>query len=156
VWSFIIHTIFTMSVLDVNECSQRNTHRCHSNASCRNTRGSYTCYCNAGYQGSGFTCSGKYLCRDLVICGLSTFNFHLDIDECRSNNGGCQHNCHNTVGSYRCSCRAGYRLSSVHRCEGNEVHVISITCEYNHRLSWQALIHIWKGKALLYMIPPLK
>ena len=75
----------------------------------------------------------KYLCRELAIYQLC--NFHLDIDESRSNDERCQHNCHNTVVSYRCSCRAGYRLSSVHRCEGNEVHVISITCEYNHRLS---------------------
>jgi len=54
--------IFTMHILDVNECSQQNTtHECHSNASYQNTDGSYTCYYNAGYQGNGFNCSGKIL-----------------------------------------------------------------------------------------------
>ena len=35
-----------------------------------------------------------------------------DVNECSTNNGGCQHNCVNTDGSYECQCRSGYRLSS--------------------------------------------
>lgn len=31
-----------------------------------------------------------------------------DINECEINNGGCSHNCINTVGSFVCSCRSGY------------------------------------------------
>lgn len=31
-----------------------------------------------------------------------------DIDECHSNNGGCQQNCINTAGSYKCSCHDGF------------------------------------------------
>uniref|UniRef100_A0A8C6PD55 Signal peptide, CUB and EGF-like domain-containing protein 3 n=1 Tax=Nothobranchius furzeri TaxID=105023 RepID=A0A8C6PD55_NOTFU len=33
-----------------------------------------------------------------------------DIDECRLNNGGCDHVCRNTVGSFECSCKKGYKL----------------------------------------------
>ena len=33
-----------------------------------------------------------------------------DKDECAKDNGGCQHECVNTFGSYLCRCRNGYRL----------------------------------------------
>ena len=42
-----------------------------------------------------------------------------DIDECLSNNGGCHHNCHDSDGSYTCSCNDGYQLNGDgHTCEG--------------------------------------
>ena len=42
-----------------------------------------------------------------------------DINECLSNNGGCHHNCHDSDGSYTCSCNNGYLLDSDgHTCEG--------------------------------------
>ena len=34
-----------------------------------------------------------------------------DIDECDISNGGCQHNCTNTIGSFVCSCNDGYNLT---------------------------------------------
>ena len=43
--------------LDTNECSQSS--RCHANATCTNTEGSYTCTCDTGYSGDGLTCNGK-------------------------------------------------------------------------------------------------
>lgn len=36
--------------------------------------------------------------------------FITDIDECAVNNGGCAHECQNTIGSYVCSCHNGYIL----------------------------------------------
>ena len=36
----------------------------------------------------------------------------LEINECHINNGGCEHICTNTLGSFQFSCRNGYRLSS--------------------------------------------
>ncbi|KAK7898312.1 hypothetical protein WMY93_019165 [Mugilogobius chulae] len=39
-----------------------------------------------------------------------------DVDECASRNGGCDHDCNNTMGSYRCSCHHGYTLSGRHLC----------------------------------------
>ena len=35
-----------------------------------------------------------------------------DIDECRSSNGGCHHNCINLQGNFECSCRDGYMLEN--------------------------------------------
>lgn len=36
--------------------------------------------------------------------------FFTDMDECSRNNGGCAHECHNTLGSFTCSCHQGYAL----------------------------------------------
>ena len=37
-------------------------------------------------------------------------DFSTDIDECGTNNGGCEHNCNNTIGAFECYCDSGYRL----------------------------------------------
>ncbi|XP_075901094.1 bone morphogenetic protein 1-like [Nelusetta ayraudi] len=37
-------------------------------------------------------------------------HFFSDIDECSTENGGCQHECVNTFGSYSCQCRSGFML----------------------------------------------
>lgn len=44
--------------------------------------------------------------------------FFADVDECGKRNGGCDHECNNTMGSYRCSCRQGYMLVGRHMCNG--------------------------------------
>ena len=45
--------------------------------------------------------------------------FLIDIDECKEKSGICEHLCHNTYGSYHCSCKHGYVSSSMnkHHCE---------------------------------------
>jgi len=35
----------------------------------------------------------------------------IDINECDINNGGCQHNCYNLIGSHRCDCYKGFRVA---------------------------------------------
>ena len=46
-----------MSFVDIDECTD-NTDMCADNANCTNSAGSYSCDCNAGYSGDGFTCFG--------------------------------------------------------------------------------------------------
>ena len=46
-----------LNLADVNECSEV-FHRCHENANCSNTDGSYECHCSAGYTGDGTVCEG--------------------------------------------------------------------------------------------------
>ncbi|XP_050485193.1 bone morphogenetic protein 1-like [Bombus huntii] len=44
--------------------------------------------------------------------------FFTDMDECANNNGGCQHECRNTIGSYQCSCHNGFTLhENGHDCK---------------------------------------
>ncbi|XP_016312357.1 growth arrest-specific protein 6 [Sinocyclocheilus anshuiensis] len=62
---------------------------------CEDKKGEFQCHCFMGWSG--------------VRC-------EKDVDECSRGNGGCEHDCNNTMGSYRCSCRHGYRLSGHHKC----------------------------------------
>ncbi len=36
----------------------------------------------------------------------------IDVNECLTNNGGCEHNCTNTDGNFSCSCNTGYSRDS--------------------------------------------
>ena len=39
------------------------------------------------------------------------FIMDIDVDECQTSNGGCDHFCNNTDGSYICSCQQQFILS---------------------------------------------
>ena len=43
---------------DNNECTL-GTHNCHTNSTCINADGSFTCACSTGYIRNGVTCAGK-------------------------------------------------------------------------------------------------
>ncbi|NTX66228.1 VCBS repeat-containing protein [Myxococcus sp. CA051A] len=83
--------------VDVNECVA-GTDNCSENATCTNTVGSFTCACNAGYEGDGVTCT--------------------NIDECAASpclNGG---TCIDGVGSYTCECAPTYEGPNCQDCSG--------------------------------------
>lgn len=42
----------------MDECSL-NIHQCHKDATCANSKGSYSCTCNPGYEGDGKDCAGE-------------------------------------------------------------------------------------------------
>lgn len=44
---------------DADECSNVETNECDPNALCNNTKGSYTCRCQIGYEGDGRNCTGE-------------------------------------------------------------------------------------------------
>ena len=55
-----------------------------------------------------------YHSLSLLICInfsiILLLHISIDINECETANGGCEHNCTNTIGSFFCSCYAGYQL----------------------------------------------
>ncbi|WAR26912.1 EYS-like protein [Mya arenaria] len=69
---------------DMDECNMVSDRSPCNNGTCVNTQGSFSCFCNAGYQGK--------FCRD-------------DVDECLDQSCPI---CVNTPGSYSCQCTAGY------------------------------------------------
>ena len=76
---------------DINEC-KKNSNTCVGGARCQNTKGSYKCICEMGFEyvkGQG--------CQDT--------------DECKNNDpwATCGYgDCINTIGSYACKCKPGY------------------------------------------------
>ena len=76
---------------DIDECAEE-TDNCHADAACTNTSGSFTCVCNVGYSGVGFTCTDDNEC----------------IGEGSGNNCDTNATCTNTAGSFTCDCNAGY------------------------------------------------
>ncbi|KAF0029532.1 hypothetical protein F2P81_018637 [Scophthalmus maximus] len=54
-----------------------------------------------------------------------------DIDECQENNGGCDHFCRNTVGSFECSCQKGHKLLTDERtCQDIDECSFERTCDH--------------------------
>ena len=51
-----------MNSSDIDEC-ESDQNQCHENATCTNRDGNYTCSCNDGFMGDGFSCSGT--CKDV-------------------------------------------------------------------------------------------
>ena len=56
---------------DIDECSEAHAvkmNKCHPNASCTNTWGSYNCSCIPGYTGDGFQCKGTFgVCHTITL-----------------------------------------------------------------------------------------
>ena len=50
-------TLYIFFCVDIPEC-ERELDDCDANANCINIYGSYSCICNTGFTGDGFTCAG--------------------------------------------------------------------------------------------------
>ena len=105
--------------IDIDECSE-DRDMCEQ--LCSNTIGSYTCGCRTGYTlaSDRMSCNGRSIdilmivrpTQDLVNIMLCLLNHaYIDINECDEGTDGCAQTCTNTIGSYTCSCGAGYRLA---------------------------------------------
>lgn len=68
---------------------------CHAAADCFGgpAFGLPLCVCKKGFEGDGTTA-----CQD--------------VNECAVLNGGCHHECENTVGGFKCTCKEGYKLAA--------------------------------------------
>lgn len=82
------------------------------------------CKCRHGFQTNQrnrHVCEGTYYFFLLLLLFffyhkllfkyyLYYFFYHLDINECSKDNGGCDQICKNTMGSFICECNEGYQL----------------------------------------------
>ena len=76
---------------DINEC-KKNSSSCVGGARCQNTKGSYKCICDIGFEYvKGQGCNDTDECKNTdpwATCGYG--------------------DCINTIGSYACKCKPGY------------------------------------------------
>ncbi len=103
---------------DINECNTGNGECDHI---CNNIVGSYKCSCRKGFylDSNGVSCKGlviilyNYITLQIIIS--------IDIDECITDNGGCNQTCINNNGSYTCLCHQGYEINDdVKSCQGEK------------------------------------
>ena len=70
---------YRFAFLDIDECL---SDPCHSNATCNNTIGSFTCTCVSGYSGDGFQCIGEWLQLDsLGVKHVIQDHWHMYVTE---------------------------------------------------------------------------
>lgn len=56
--------------LDLDEC-KLDTHNCHSDGVCTNTKGSFVCSCKTGFKGTGVQCQGMYFKLSISVKKIS-------------------------------------------------------------------------------------
>nr|CAD7456485.1 unnamed protein product [Timema tahoe] len=85
---------------------------------CQEVEGKPVCSCYRGFRLQGSNCvdvdecvTNNGGCEDLCINTCFVFQTWTNVDECVTNNGGCEDLCINTPSSYHCQCPKGLRLS---------------------------------------------
>ncbi|HRI71929.1 MAG TPA: EGF domain-containing protein, partial [Polyangium sp.] len=105
-------------VCNVPTCTSST--ECGSNATCTNS----ACVCDMGYTGDGYNCT--------------------DINECSTNNGGCDVNatCTNTPGSRTCACNMGYMGDGI-TCTPNPLRQIETGSDFTCARTSDGRVTCW-------------
>ena len=79
----------------------------------------------------------------------------IDINECDNANGGCEHDCTNTIGSSSCSCHEGHLLDlNGLNCSGEQNHGSTNFCN-DDKLQLTPLISIFVVMQILMSVRAL-
>jgi cysteine-rich repeat protein len=108
---------------DIYECEDPELNNCDWNATCTDTKGSFTCQCDPGFAGTGTynKTSGSEILNNTsnitsksvsirVYNSSSSNSSCQNINECALSVHDCASNatCNDTIGSFLCSCNRGY------------------------------------------------
>lgn len=89
----------SFSCTEINEC-ETGEHKCHKNADCVNTEGSYHCQCKDQYTGNGYDCKRKIVFPFFINLDLKLF-YILAVCKTCLNGGQC-------LSPNVCGCRMGF------------------------------------------------
>ncbi|XP_048589810.1 signal peptide, CUB and EGF-like domain-containing protein 2 [Nematostella vectensis] len=110
--------VFPCMRLEVFGCDPPSPELCsNQNGGCSQRCIQHSKYCIWGK--CFLSCLNDWMCTKFVECDCNK-GYKLnedkktcsDINECQVYNGGCDHNCTNSIGSYDCSCRKGFLLGA--------------------------------------------
>ena len=116
--------------LDIDECM---TSPCDHE--CINVPGAFSCECREGYalDEDGASCNGMFTTElkfhEFLITQFA-ITLPTDIDECLNSNGGCDQNCLNLEGSYKCSCEEGFLLAGDNATCGDVDECLTNPCDH--------------------------
>ena len=60
-------TIYTIIMIDIDECTEWSNIICERNAHCNNSPGRYECICIEGYEMVNNICQGEFLTLNVVV-----------------------------------------------------------------------------------------
>ncbi|XP_026534229.1 adhesion G protein-coupled receptor L4 [Notechis scutatus] len=117
--------VFLATLLDSCYSLQNCTNPCHKHAKCEVRNGIHGCYCSPGFTGPGIDADDNSGCYDDNECANAT-------QLC-----GEKANCTNTMGSYFCMCKDGYKSSNGNATfvtnDGTSCRALpTTTCELNN------------------------
>lgn len=124
--------------IDIDECSEGGFDICGDGADCRNTLGSYECYCPDGFRGEPYNgicrredvgCSSDHQCRYNEACDLHTKECYdvCSLKEHCGRNALCRGENHKA----KCSCPPGYVGNAYSGCYREEICGRDYSCPGN-------------------------
>lgn len=153
---------FTLCAVISETCAVNNG---GCDCTCKDTSTGVRCSCPVGFtlQPDGKTCKGRPRTKKShVFVKENPADARLarpppDIDECELQNGGCEHFCRNTIGSFECNCRKGFKLLTDERsCQGrpeSRVVIQAAACDLtsataSHYSILKDLLHVLSSEVL--------
>lgn len=111
----------TQTCVDIDECNPRYPPRCHPEATCQNTYGSYTCTCNIDFEGDG------KICKPIPYCERNHCQPHAI---CLAGRKVPVPGVPYYPDGFKCECEKGYQLNEQTKlCEAIATAVYTNDCE---------------------------